>query len=106
MEYLTKYPKTISLVDGIREIVKADSKSGVEHLYVVVKHNIDDLVKMFKNEGFTKVKFEHKKPFQIGHGLNMKLKKPWEMHVRFVELVRLNGISHQIPENNLTSRRN
>ena len=86
MEYLTKYPKTISLVDGIKDSIKVDSKSGVEHLYVVVKHNVDDLVKIFKNEGFTNVKFEHKKPSQIGHGLNLKLKKPWEMHIRFVEL--------------------
>ena len=39
MEYLTKYPKTISLVDGIKDSIKVDSKSGVEHLYVVVKHN-------------------------------------------------------------------
>ena len=43
-------------------------------------------MKIFKSEGFTKVKFEHKKPSQIGHGLNLKLKKPWEMHIRFVEL--------------------
>ena len=85
MEYLTRYPKTFSLMDGLMESIKID-KSGVEHLHVVVKKNIDEMVKIFKSEGFTNVKFEHKKPFQIGHGLNLKLKKPWEMHVRFVEL--------------------
>ena len=37
------------------------------------------MMKIF-SEGFTKVKFEHKQPDQIGHGLNLKLKKPWEMH--------------------------
>ncbi len=41
---------------------------------------------MFLQEGFSKVKFEHKQPFQIGNGLSLKLKKPWEMHVRLVEL--------------------
>jgi len=41
---------------------------------------------MFLQEGFSKVKFEHMLPFQIGIGLSLKLKKPWEMHVRLVEL--------------------
>ena len=86
MEYLTTYPKTISFTDGLRDSIKIDSKSGVEHLHIVVRKNVEELLKIFKSEGFTKVKFEHKKPLQIGHGLNLKLKKPWEMHVRFVEL--------------------
>ena len=86
MEYITKYPKTISFLDGLKQIVKVDSRTGVEQLQIVVKKNIDDLLKIFTNEGFTQVKFEHKKPFQIGHGLNLKLKKPWEMHVRFVDM--------------------
>ncbi len=38
--------------------------------------------KILFDEGFTTVKFEHKQPFQIGDGLSLKLKKPWEMHVR------------------------
>ena len=38
--------------------------------------------KILFNEGFTTVKFEHKQPLQIGDGLSLKLKKPWEMHVR------------------------
>jgi len=43
-------------------------------------------MKVFTDEGFTKVKFEHKQPDQIGSGLNLKLKKPWEMHIRMVDL--------------------
>ena len=86
MEYLTKYPKTISFFDGLRDKVKVDSSTGVEQLMVVVKKNVDELLKIFSNEGFTGVKFEHKQPSQIGHGLSLKLKKPWEMHVRLVEL--------------------
>ena len=38
--------------------------------------------KILFDEGFTTVKFEHKQPLQIGDGLSLKLKKPWEMHVR------------------------
>ena len=41
---------------------------------------------IFSKEGFTHVKFEHKIPFQIGSGLSLKLKKPWEMHVRLLEM--------------------
>jgi len=73
-------------MDGLKDIIRIDSKTGVEHLHIIVKKNIDELLKIFKSEGFTRVKFEHKKPLQIGHGLNLKLKKPWEMHIRFVEL--------------------
>lgn len=86
MEYLTRYPKTISFLDGLKESIKVDSKSGVEQLHVVVKHNFDELMKIFSSEGFTKVKFEHKQPSQLGNGLSLKLKKPWEMHVRMTEL--------------------
>ncbi len=86
MEYLTKYPKTISFLDGLSGKIKVDAATGVEQLMVVVKKNVDDLMKIFSNEGFTKVKFEHKQPSQIGQGLPLKLKKPWEMHVRLVEL--------------------
>lgn len=84
-EYLTKYPKTVSLQDGIKRTISIDAK-GVEQLTVIVKKNVDDLLKLFKNEGFTHVKFEHKQESQIGHGLSLKLKKPWEMHVRLVDM--------------------
>ena len=86
MEYLTKYPKTISFFDGLKGKVKVDSTTGVEQLMVVVKKNVDELLKIFSIEGFTKVKFENKQPSQIGRGLSLKLIKPWEMHVRLVEL--------------------
>ena len=86
MEYLTSYPKTISFFDGLRDKITADSKEGVEQLTLVVKKNVDELMKIFSKEGFTKVKFEHKHPFQIGNGFSLKLKKPWEMHVRLVDM--------------------
>lgn len=86
MEYLTTYPKTISFLDGLKHRVQVDSENGVEQLHIVVKKNFDELWKIFTSEGFTKVKFEHKQPDQIGSGLNLKLRKPWEMHVRLVDL--------------------
>ena len=58
----------------------------VEQLHIVVKKNFDELMKIFSNEGFTKVKFEHKQPLQIGNGLSLKLKKPWEMHLRMSQI--------------------
>ncbi len=89
-EYVTKYPKTISFLDvicgSLKGIVNVDSSSCVEQLHVVVKKNAGELFRIFMQEGFTKIKFEHKQPFQIGSGLSLKLKKPWEMHVRFVKL--------------------
>ena len=86
MEYLTKYPKTVSFIDGIKHKIHVDSAEGVEQLHIVVKKSFEELSKIFREEGFTKVKFEHKQPDQIGSGLNLKLKKPWEMHVRMVDL--------------------
>lgn len=59
---------------------------GVEQLTIVVRKNVDELLRIFSKEGFTHVKFEHKMPFQIGSGLTLKLKKPWEMHVRLLEM--------------------
>lgn len=97
MEYLTTYPKTVSFFDGLRHKVHADSQEGVEQLHIAVKKSFDDLSKIFAQEGFTKVKFEHKQPDQIGHGFNLKLKKPWEMHVRLVDLKKgLIGIHAEV----------
>ena len=97
MEYLTKYPKTISFLDGLKHDVEVDAKEGLEQLHVVVKKSYDELLKIFSDEGFTKVKFEHKQPDQIGNGLNLKLTKPWEMHVRLVDLKKgLIGIHAEV----------
>ena len=85
-EYVTKYPKTISFLDGLKGMINIENSSNVEQLHVVVKKNASELFRMFLQEGFSKVKFEHKQPFQIGNGLSLKLKKPWELHVRLVEL--------------------
>ncbi len=86
VEFLTMYPKTISFLDGLRGKVKVDKMNGVEQLTIVVKKSVDDILRIFFNEGFTHIKFEHKQTTQIGHGLSLRLKKPWEMHVRLLEM--------------------
>lgn len=86
MEYLTRYPKTVSLADGIKSKIRVDRREGLEQLHIVVKNSMDDLYRIFSKEGFTKVKFEHKQPGQVGHGFNLKLSKPWELHVRMVAI--------------------
>lgn len=86
MEYLTRYPKTISLADGIKQNIRMDSREGLEQLHIVVRKSMDELARIFSKEGFTRVKFEHKQPGQVGHGFNLKLSKPWELHVRMVDL--------------------
>ena len=86
MEYLTTYPKTVSFIDGIKHKIHVDNTEGVEQLHIVVKKSFEELTRIFREEGFTKVKLEHKQPDQIGSGLNLKLKKPWEMHIRMVDL--------------------
>jgi hypothetical protein len=86
VEFLTRYPKTISFLDGVKGKISVDSKVGVEQLTIVVRKNVDELLKIFSKEGFTHVKLEHKQPLQIGNGLSLKLKKPWEMHVRLLDM--------------------
>lgn len=84
-EYFTKYPKTVTLENGQRRTISADEK-GVEQLTVFVKKSAEELLKILAKEGFTKVKFEHKQESQIGDGLSLKLRKPWEMHLRMFDI--------------------
>ena len=86
MQYITKYPKTISLIDGVKKKIQVDKKSGVEELHLIVKESVEKIQKMFVQEGATKVKFEHKQPSQIGDGFSLKLPKPWEMHIRLFDI--------------------
>jgi hypothetical protein len=86
MQYNTKYPKIVELTNGKKENIHVDKKLGVEELHIVVQESVEKIQKIFAQEGATKVKFEHKQPFQIGNGLSLKLKKPWEMHVRLFDI--------------------
>ena len=88
MQYLTRYPRTVSFGGGKNHSIDIDAK-GVEQLTVIVKKSAEELYNIMLREGFTKVKFEHKQEAQIGDGLSLKLKKPWEMHLRLFD--RKNG---------------
>ena len=52
MEYHTKYPKTVSFFDGLKEKIFADKKDGVEQLHIVVKENVEKIFKILQDEGF------------------------------------------------------
>lgn len=94
MEYHTKYPKSITLEDGSKYQLIIDPKDGIEQLHIVVKEKFERLYKTFQNEGFTKVKFEHTQPSQLGKGLSLKLDKPWEIHVRLSKMDKENIMIH------------
>jgi hypothetical protein len=52
----------------------------------MVRIKKDEIINTLIQEGFKKVKFENRKPGQIGHGFAKRLKKPWEMHIRLLEI--------------------
>ena len=57
-----------------------------DHLSLMVKIKKDELINTLLLEGFKRVKFENRKPSQIGNGFAKMLFKPWEIHVRLLDL--------------------
>jgi hypothetical protein len=84
-EFLTSYPKTISIVKGLQNFIRKE-EIELDHLSLMVKIKKDEIVNALTLEGFKRVKLENRKPTQIGHGFSKKLAKPWEMHVRLLEM--------------------
>ena len=84
-EFLTSYPKTISIVKGLQNFIRKE-EIQLDQLSLMVKTKKDEIVKALMLEGFKLVKLENRKPTQIGHGFSKKLTKPWEMHVRLLEM--------------------
>lgn len=84
-EFLTIYPKEFDLVKGIQDFIKKE-EIELDHLSLMVKMKRDEIINALISEGFKKVKFENKKPTQIGSGFSKMLKKPWELHVRLLEI--------------------
>jgi len=82
-EFLTRYPKKMSFLKGLQESIKSEDIQ-FDHLSLLVKIKKDEIIKTLILEGFSKVKFENKKPGQIGNGFTKKLKKPWEIHIRLL----------------------
>ena len=84
-EFLTRYPRRISVVKGLHDFIRHE-EIELDHLSLMVKIKKDEIVKTLISEGFRRVKFENKKPTQIGSGFAKKLSKPWEIHVRLLDL--------------------
>ena len=83
--FLTSYPKTISIVKGLQDFIHKE-EIGLDHLSLMVRIKKDEIISALTSEGFKRVKLENRKPTQIGHGFSKKLAKPWEMHVRLLEM--------------------
>jgi hypothetical protein len=83
-EFSTSYPRRINLLQGIQNLIKREEVE-LDHLFLMVKIKKDEIINTLASEGFKMVKFENKKPFQIGNGFSKKLTKPWEMHVRLLD---------------------
>lgn len=83
-EFLTTYPRT-SIVQGFRALIRREEVE-LDHLSLMVKIKKDEIINALLSEGFKMVRLENKKPNQIGCGLAKRLSKPWEMHVRLLEM--------------------
>ena len=46
-EYITKYPKTISFLDGLKGMINIENRSTVEQLHIILKKNASELFRMF-----------------------------------------------------------
>jgi hypothetical protein len=84
-ELLIKYPRTISVVKGLQDFIKREEVE-LDQLLLMVKIKSDEVITALLSEGFRSVKLENKKPTQIGNGFSKRLTKPWEMHVRLLEV--------------------
>jgi hypothetical protein len=84
-EFLTSYPKTVKILRGLQGLIRTE-EIELDHLSLMVKIKKDEIINALVSEGFRRVKLENKKPTQIGHGFAKRLSKPWEMHVRLLEM--------------------
>ncbi len=84
-EFFTSYPKTISIVKGLQDFIHKE-EIELDHLSLMVKTKKDEIINALMSEGFKGVKLENRKPTQIGQGFSKKLTKPWEIHVRLLEM--------------------
>ncbi len=85
LEYHTKYPRSV-IITGKRRDLIIDPDNGIEEMNIVAGEKFPRVYQALLNEGFSKVRFEHKKPRQLGSGLSIRLGKPWEMHVRMSDM--------------------
>ena len=67
-EFLTRYPKKMKFLKGLQESIKSEELQ-FDHLSLLVKIKKDEIIRKLILEGFSK-----------------KLKKPWEIHVRLLDM--------------------
>src|SRR5918911_448804 len=84
-EFFTSYPRTISAIKGLQDFIRKE-EIELNHLCLMVKIKRDEIITALISEGFKRVKLENRKPTQIGHGFSKKLIRPWEIHVRLLEM--------------------
>lgn len=84
-EFLTSYPRRMNVVKGLQDLIRHE-EIELDHLYISVRMKKDDIIRTLMSEGFKKVKLENKMTSQIGNGFAKSLSKPWEMHVRLVDI--------------------
>src|ERR671930_1091431 len=84
-EFLTSYPRRINVLKGLQDFIR-HKENGLDQFRLMVKIKKDEIINTLVSEGFRRVKLENKKPSQIGSGFTKKLTKPWEMHVRLLEM--------------------
>jgi hypothetical protein len=84
-EFLTIYPRRINVVKGLQDFIRRE-EIELDHLSLMVKIKKDEIISTLTSEGFRRVKWENKKPSQIGSGFAKRLTKPWEMHVRLLDM--------------------
>jgi hypothetical protein len=83
--FLTKYPRRIGFMEGIHDFI-LNEEIQFDHLSLMVRVKKDELINTLITEGFKRVKLENRKPTQIGSGFAKMLIKPWELHVRLLDL--------------------
>ena len=84
-EFLKSYPRRMNVVKGLQDLIRHE-EIELDQLYIAVRMKKDDIIRTLTSEGFKKVKLENKMTSQIGNGFAKSLSKPWEMHVRLVDI--------------------
>ena len=75
----------MNVVKGLQDLIRHE-EIELDQLYIAVRMKKDDIIRTLTSEGFKKVKLENKMASQIGSGFAKSLSKPWEMHVRLVDI--------------------
>ena len=75
----------MNVVKGLQDLIRHE-EIELDQLYIAVRMKKDDIIRTLTSEGFKRVKLENKTTSQIGSGFAKSLSKPWEMHVRLVDI--------------------